>query len=77
MSKKVVEKEEGWQVWLHNMELWDPCLGEDKLYVRYKCFKDIQVGVVSEEFKRRMFRDLLTLEKGLVYGDAIGKVRDL
>lgn len=35
------------------------------------------MGEVSGEFKRRMFQEMLQIEDALVFGDAIGEVRDI
>ena len=54
--------------------LWGDDLGEDGNYLRYQQFSKLDLGVVPLEDKGRYYQDLLPLERGLVFGDAIGRV---
>ena len=48
-------------------------MDEDQLYRRYEKFKDITFPLIPEERWHLLFKDLVSIEEGLVYGDAIGK----
>ena len=74
MTEEVVDKEEGWREWLMQYQLWGEQLSEQRNYVRYKQFKGLDLGVIPPEQRGRYYHDLLPYERGLVYGDAIGRV---
>lgn len=47
------------------------------MYRRYCSFKDIKIGPAGEPYRKKLFQDMLEFEDGLVWGDAIGEVRDI
>ena len=51
-------------------------MAEDQLYLRYKKFHKLDLGVVEPQHWWAYFRDLLPLEANLVCGDAIGEVTE-
>lgn len=46
------------------------------MYLRYKKFSKLDMGIVAEEHKWAFFQDLLPLEQNMVCGDAIGNVKE-
>ena len=49
------EHDEGWQEWLHCFHLWDCSLMEENLFLRYKKFHKLDLGVILEEHKWAFF----------------------
>jgi hypothetical protein len=48
-------------------------MGVDQLYLRYHKFKELTFPAIPKTDWNRCFQDLVTIEEGLVFGDAIGK----
>jgi hypothetical protein len=44
--------------------------------MRYQRFHKVKFGLVEAEEQLRYLRELIPIEKGLVYGDAIGRVEE-
>ena len=63
-----VEREEGWQAWLREFDLWDPTHTEQRAYKRYLTFSRIRFGAAPREVWAKLFRDLLEFETSLVFG---------
>lgn len=76
MTQSVLEKEPGWEDWVRRFGLWEDARGIDGNYLRYQQFSKLDLGVVPLEDRGRYYRDLLPLERGLVFGDAIGWVEE-
>ncbi len=49
-------------------------MGLVELHRRYQRFHKVRFGVILESEQLPYLRELIPLEKGLVYGDAIGRV---
>ena len=65
------DKEEGWQEWLKEMDLWEDALSEDQLYLRYRRFRMVKFGI-STKYAKEFMHDLLIIEDFLVWGSSIG-----
>jgi hypothetical protein len=68
--------EEGWREFLGENGLWDSALEEARLYMRYQRFRKLSFPAAPEGMRPRLYQDLLRVEAGLVYGDAIGLVAE-
>ena len=51
----IEEQDEGWQERLHCFHLWDCRLSKKNLYLRYKKFHKLDLGVILEEHKWAFF----------------------
>lgn len=70
----VQQKDDDWREWLQKFGLWGDDRGEDANYLRYRQFKGLDLGVIPSGERGPYYRDMLPLERGLVFGDAIGLV---
>lgn len=68
------EPDPDWYDWLAERELADPSLNRVELYSRYKKLSNVSMPMVPPELQPPYLRDLVQVEEGLVYGDAIGLV---
>ena len=66
--------EEGWEAWLHEQRMWDPSKTRHELYTRYRKFSRITFEVIPRSDWWQFYRDLLPMENGFAYGEAIGHV---
>ena len=48
------EKEDGWESWLQENNLWEDQLTEDQLYLRYLRFKMVKFGINTKFAKDYM-----------------------
>ena len=69
------EQTEWWE-WLAERGLDDPSYSLQELHMRYQRFHKIKFGLIPPEEYVRYFRELIPIEQGLVYGDAIGSVTE-
>jgi hypothetical protein len=65
-----------WWDWLEQRGLDDPSYTLQALHMRYQRFHKVKFGLGSEEEKLQWLKELIPLERGLVYGDAIGRVEE-
>lgn len=73
MLEPVKEKDKGWQEWLKRWDIYDENSDQNAMYLRYMKLKDITFPLMPKEHWSGLFKDLVSLESGLVFGDAIGK----
>jgi hypothetical protein len=76
MLEDVREKDSGWVDFLEARGLLDERMLERDAYIRYTRFKNVSFGELPVELHREAYGDLLRFERGLVYGDAIGEVKE-
>lgn len=76
MMEDVADKEAGWVEWLQRWKLDDPTLTEKEAYLRYQRFSKVDFGEAPQSMWPKLFQDLLKVEGGLVFGDAIGLVEE-
>lgn len=69
-------RDDGWREFLGENGLWDERLGEWRLYQRYLWLHKLEFPAAPKEMWPRLYQDLLRVEAGLVYGDAIGLVAE-
>ncbi len=72
MMQEEGEREEGWQEWLRDRGLYRGDEGDASNYLRYRKFAKLNLGVAPEADQPYFLQELLPLERGLVFGDAIG-----
>ena len=68
------QREQGWCEFLEKYGLWDCRMQDGDLYDRYLRFKNVTFGEMPQEEWKQCFAELLPMERGLVFGDAIGRV---
>ena len=76
MCEEVRDKDPGWLSFLERWGLQDDRMTEEDAYRRYLKFKDVTFGEAPEHMWKECYQSLLPLERGLVYGDAIGEVAE-
>ena len=72
-----MEREEGWQAWLREFDLWDPTQTEQWVHRRYLTFSCIHLGATPREVWAKLFRDLLEFEPSLVFGPGSIRLVDM
>jgi hypothetical protein len=65
-----------WWEWLEERGLDDPSYSLSALHMRYQRFHKVKFGMGDEGEQLQCLRELIPLERGLVYGDAIGRVEE-
>lgn len=73
MKLQVTNKDENWKEWLAKYDIYSTELNEDQLYLRYQKLKDVTFPMLKEEYWPMFMKDLVMLETGLVFGEAIGE----
>ena len=69
-----IEKEAGWEEWLHKHRLSDDALDKDTLHTRYLKFSRMNFRVIPTEDWWCFFHNLLPFEEELAFREGIGKV---
>jgi hypothetical protein len=72
MLTPATDKEDGWKEWLQEYCIYDESKSNDEMYLRYMKLKDITFPLMPKSHWGYLFRDLVSIEEGLVFGDAIG-----
>ena len=72
LPDKALGREPEWREWLHQYDLWEGT-DEEAMYLRYMKLSRLKFPVVPHEHWKRFYHDLLPLEHGLVFGNAIGR----
>jgi hypothetical protein len=77
-SKQMLELppvgDDTWWQWLAARGFDDPSMSLQRLHLRYQRFHKVKFGMVPESEQAGYLHDLVPIEEGLVYGDAIGRV---
>ena len=62
------DREEGWEAWLREFDLWDDTHTEERAYRRYLTFSRVKFGAAPRDVWPKLFGDLLEFESSLVFG---------